>query len=167
MAWGMPRCRVRVSGIPWIHSRMGHRRFAEADISGRCDRWVLLSCAFHTSHSGRVEGTTVEGGGDSPSAETIRARGHTRLGQGRVGCGRHRPMEDGQVLMKIKKKKKKPDVEYPSSIICKSFKGVRVYWTGSKWTHKMERGKSYLRAIAMKKARKKKSFVITTGFYNR
>jgi hypothetical protein len=59
------------------------------------------------------------------------------------------------------------DVEVASSIVVKSLRGERMYWTGSDWTSNMDKAKKYLREEAEKKANKKKSFVITTGFVPR
>lgn len=63
--------------------------------------------------------------------------------------------------MRIKRTR---DEEIPSTIIAKSLRGERVYWTGSDWDSDMTKAKNYTRAKAVKKSVVKKAFVITTGF---
>jgi hypothetical protein len=68
--------------------------------------------------------------------------------------------------MKIKKKGNGgAGPEYPSTIIVRSRKGEREYWTGDGWADSLTHAKKYLRADALKKLKGKgDAFVITIGF---
>lgn len=85
------------------------------------------------------------------------------MGKRRVGRRGHRPMEDGEVLMRIKKTRKS-DPEIPSTVLAKVIGTERMYWTGSDWTDDMKKAKKYPREEALTKSVKKKAFVVTTGF---
>jgi poly-D-alanine transfer protein DltD len=68
--------------------------------------------------------------------------------------------------LQIKKKGNgKPEPEHPSTIIVRSRKGERQYWTGKSWADSLTHAKKYLRADAEKKLKGKgDAFVITIGF---